>query len=70
MNTESTMCEITTTSVKVIIKVGGKPVTCIPTAVLPDGTVFARANDCPEYPDEGTLYMLQSSVIVARTVSY
>lgn len=55
------MGSIDNTSVKVILKVNGKPVTCVPTAVLPDGTVFVRANDCPEYPNEGTLYMLEPS---------
>lgn len=60
---------IETTSVKVVLRFDGKPVACVPTQCLPDGTLFVRANDCPEYPDEGTLYMLQSSQVVAKTVT-
>lgn len=52
---------ITNTSVKIVIKVDGKPVVCTPEQVYPDGTFFARANDCPNYPDEGTLYMFNKT---------
>jgi len=57
------------TSIKVVLKFNGKPVACVPTQCLPDGTIFVRANDCPEFPGEGTLYMLQSSAVVAKTVA-
>ena len=61
---------IESTSVKVILRFNGKPVATTPTQCLPDGTIFVRANDCPEYPNDGTLYMLQSSNVIAKTVTW